>query len=663
MTTVTLSMVIRLVSFNACDNTYPAMAVTRKRHGMHRISLLIVLAWLLGGWQAPNSTLPTNQLPGELVLKLDAAHTLSTTAIPAGPHAQAIGQLLHGAGASAALSLGQTSQTYRVRVRDTVDLKHLTQQLSATPGIVFAEPNNAHRALRLPGDPAVRQQWALRNIQAFEAWDITTGGDITIAFLDTGVSDSHPDLKGRVLDGYDFYNNDPDANDDEGHGTYTAGVAAAEGDNGEGIAGVCWSCKVLPVKVLGSRGQGDDATIAAGIRWAADQGARIISMSLGGDEDTQVLRDAVTYASQRGALLIAASGNGQSEGNAPNYPAAYPEVLAVSATDGSDVVTGFSTYGDFVDISAPGVGVWSTVWDSERGNTYAAGNGTSAAAPYVAGAAALVLTLRPDLNAAQIADILTRSSDDRGAPGKDPQNGNGRLNLFHAVQLAIDPTLNFTPPAPETPVQAPPPAPNSAPAFARVGPPSDGARYFAETGHTLGGAFRTYWERHGGLSIFGFPISEPFLERGEDGRDYTVQYFERHRFEYHPENRPPYDILLSRLGSITLADSGRDWNAFPKGAPQEGCRYFSETGHTTCGAFLRYWQTHGLELDGRRGFTASESIALFGAPISPPQTETLSNGRTVTVQWFERARFEDHGSEGVLLGLLSADLAARRGWR
>ncbi len=609
---------------------------------------------------SPNSVQATNNsaiAPGELVLKLQPEIQISASAHVTGPHAERIDALLAQGGATAAHALA--TNIYRIRLREQVDPVALAKALHEVPGVIFAEPNALRTISRTPDDPVVGQQWALRNIQAFAAWDITTGSTITIAILDTGVSASHPDLKDRVLPGYDFYNNRADASDDEGHGTYSAGVAAAKGDNGIGIAGVCWSCQILPVKVLGSRGQGDDATIAEGIRWAADQGARIISMSLAGTGDTQVLRDAVAYAHSRGAVMIAASGNGQARGNRPSYPAAYPQVLAVSATDGADAVTGFSTTGDFVDLSAPGVGVWSTVW-STQGDSYGASNGTSAACPYVAGAAALVLSIRPDLSADQVMSVLTRSADDRGSPGKDPQNGYGRLNLLRAVQLASDPNLSFDAPA-SPPAPAPPPSQS---AFTPVGPETAtaGVRFFAETGHTMRGEFRIFWERHGGLAIFGFPISETFTERGEDGRDYSVQYFQRHRFELHPENKPPYNVLLSRLGTTTLAETGRDWQSFAKTGQRSGCRFFPETGQSICGAFLRYWQANGLEFDGKRGKSASESLALFGLPISPPQSETLSDGRTYVVQWFERARFEDHGSDGILLGLLSSDLAKRRGY-
>jgi subtilisin family serine protease len=685
--------------------------------------LLLLLIWPAAAGAAP--ILPRGALAGELVLKLRAGTALSADGRALGPHADLLNTLLRDAGAGLARELGAHSATYRVRVGAGTDIGKLVAALARHPDVVYAEPNHLRRAMRTPSDPVISQQWALRNIHAYEAWDITTGNNVTIALLDTGVSPSHPDLAGKLLQGYDFYNNDGDPSDDEGHGTYTAGVAAAESDNGVGIAGVCWGCNILPVKVLGSRGQGDDATIAQGIRWAVDQGVRIISMSLGGPEDTQVMRDAVQYAHDRNVLIIAASGNGQADGNQPNYPAAYPSVLAVSATNSNDGVTGFSTTGSFVDIAAPGVGLWSTIWNPRDGDTYGVENGTSASCPHVAGAAALALTLRPDLSADQLTELLEAAADDQGAPGKDPEYGYGRLNLLRTVQLAADPnilnrsviqgvvtgaqgsqvvvalsngqqtqpdgngafrfenlpagayTVTVSGPggvttAQQTWVSGTPLSvatlnfsfgPDSSQYFAAVPPPSDGASYFAETGHTLNGTFKAYWQRHGGLAIFGYPTSEPFVERGEDGRDYTVQYFERHRFELHPENAAPYNVLLSRLGDTILQQGGRNWYDFAKGGPTPGCVYFDATGHSLCEPFLSYWRTHGLEIDGRRGKTYAESLALFGQPLSEQQVETLADGQPHIVQWFERARFESHGDSGVLLGLLSNELTAARGWR
>jgi thermitase len=693
------------------------------------LSFALLLTFLPAQLDAASLT-PANAVPGELIVKFKPSISLNQHGQAFGAQVASLNASLRSIGAETATSLGDASQTYQITVRHDRNIHALAQQLAAHPAVEYAEPNYIRTLMRTTNDPIASQQWALRQIQAFEAWDITTGGEIVIALLDTGVSSSHPDLKGKVLPGYDFANRDSDASDDEGHGTYTAGVAAAHANNGEGIAGVCWNCKILPVKVLNRRGQGADANIAAGIRWAVDQGARIISMSLGGPEDSQVLRDAVTYARERNALLIAASGNGQADGNRPNYPAAYPGVLAVSATTPSDQVTGFSTTGDFVDIAAPGVGVWSTIWTPSQGDTYGPSNGTSAACPYVAGAAALILTLRPDLSADQIADILLASTDDILTPGKDDQSGYGRLNLLRAVQMAADPNVLSSSriqgrvigagagvtvalntgqqtqtdasgfysfgslPAGLYIVSISGQGISAAPQevwvsgtalsvatvdfhignaivgggaanqyFQPVPPPTDGARYFPETGHTLRGAFLSYWQANGGLPIFGYPISEAFVERGEDGNEYVVQYFERHRLEQHPENAPPYNILLSRVGINMLEMNGRDWFTFPKGQPQSGCQYFEATGHSLCEPFLSYWRSHGLEFDGRAGKSEAESLALFGQPLSEPQIEISSNGMPYVTQWFERARFEDHGPDGVLLGLLGNEFAALRGLR
>lgn len=684
--------------------------------------VLLALIWPAGAAASPAQA--QRALAGELVVKLRPGATLTQAALALGAHSDVLNMLLRDSRAVSAHELGAGSHTYRLRVSPRTDIGRLAATLARQPGVVYAEPNHTRILMRTPSDPVISQQWALRQVHAYEAWDITTGGEVMIAMLDTGVSPSHPDLADKLLQGYDFYNNDNDPSDDEGHGTYTAGVAAASSDNGVGIAGICWGCRILPVKVLGSRGQGDDATIAQGIRFAVDSGARIISMSLGGPDDTQVMRDAVQYARDRNVLIIAASGNGQAEGNLPNYPAAYPSVLAVSATTSNDGVTGFSTTGSFVDIAAPGVGLWSTIWDPRDGDTYGVANGTSASCPHVAGAAGLALSLRPDLSADQLAELLQAGADDQGAPGKDPEYGYGRLNVLRVAQLAADPGIlsrsviqgvvsgaqgqqvtvalstgqqtqpdaagayrfEFLPAGAYTVTVSGPGGvttaqqawvsgtplsvatlnfsfgPDASQYFAPVLPPADGATYFAETGHTLRGVFKAYWQRHGGLPIFGYATSEEFVERGEDGREYTVQYFERHRFELHPENAAPYNVLLSRLGDTILQQGGRSWYDFPKSAGAPGCVYFDATGHTLCEPFLSYWRANGLEIDGRRGKTYAESLALFGQPISDQQVETLADGRQYFVQWFERARFEDHGGR-VLLGLLSNDLAAARGWR
>ncbi len=180
-------------------------------------------------------------------------------------------------------------------------------------------------------------------------------------------------------------------------------------------------------------------------------------------------------------------------------------------------------------------------------------------------------------------------------------------------------------------------------------------RCFSETGFCISGRIRSFWEQNGGLPVFGFPTG-PEQDMAIEGRMVRAQQFERNRLELHPGNRPPYDVLLGRLGAERLSQMGRDWRSFPQSQPQPGCRFFPETGHNVCGDILAAWRANGLELDGRRGTTEAESLALFGLPLSDLVSETLSDGKTYQVQWFERARFELHPElappHRVLLGLL-----------
>jgi hypothetical protein len=183
-------------------------------------------------------------------------------------------------------------------------------------------------------------------------------------------------------------------------------------------------------------------------------------------------------------------------------------------------------------------------------------------------------------------------------------------------------------------------------------------RCFPETGQCTGDRIRQFWEQNGGLPVFGFPTTSQHEEQIE-GRPFQVQWFERNRLELHPENARPYDVLLGRLGVDRLAQLGRDWFTFPKGGEQPGCRHFAATGHTVCGAFLSYFQTHGLDL-GQPKVTEAESLALFGLPISEVALETNASGAAVQTQWFERARFELHPENqppfDVLLGLLGNEI-------
>lgn len=184
-------------------------------------------------------------------------------------------------------------------------------------------------------------------------------------------------------------------------------------------------------------------------------------------------------------------------------------------------------------------------------------------------------------------------------------------------------------------------------------------RCFTETGFCIEGRIREYWEKNGGLPVFGFPIG-PQESVTIDGKSITAQKFERNRLELHPENAKPYDVLLGRLGADRLVQQGRDWYAFAKDIQTSNCQFFAETNHSVCGSILKMWQSHGLSLDKNNAISYAESLGLFGLPVSGLVNETLSDGKTYQVQWFERARFEIHPENtapyDVLLGLLGNEI-------
>jgi thermitase len=279
-----------------------------------------------------------------------------------------------------------------------------TDVLRADPAVRYVEPDHVAHMTTTPNDPSYPSQWGIAKTRVNTAWDGTHGSSsVTVAVLDTGVT-ALPDFAGRLLTGWNYVNNTTDTTDDNGHGTMTAGVIAAAGNNGIGIAGICWSCKILPVKVLDANGSGDYSKIALGIRYAADRGADIINMSLGGPADGQVLRDAVAYAVSRGSMVIAAAGNDGSF--AEHYPAAIPAVLAVGGSTAGDARYPWSNYGSsWVDIAAPGCNLAQS-----KAGVVGQFCGTSSATPFTAGVAALLASTTPAPSAAAIRSALTWSA-------------------------------------------------------------------------------------------------------------------------------------------------------------------------------------------------------------------------------------------------------------
>ena len=304
--------------------------------------------------------------------------------------------------------------------------------LSRNPNFEFAEPDYIANIILTPNDPYyAAYQWHLPKVGAPTAWDTTTGSaNVTVAVVDSGVQATHPDLAGRVLAGYDFANNDADPSDDNGHGTAVAGVAAARGNDGIGTAGAAWNVAILPVKTMNSSGSGSYSAIANGITYSADRGAKIINLSLGGTSSSSTLANAVAYAWNKGSLLVAAAGNNGTSTTV--YPAAYPNVVAVSATTSADTLASFSSFGSFVDLSAPGQDI-TTSWINGGFITI---SGTSFSSPLTAGVAALALSRNPALSNAQLSSLLTANTDDLGAAGYDTFFGAGRLNAAKVVAAA-----------------------------------------------------------------------------------------------------------------------------------------------------------------------------------------------------------------------------------
>jgi subtilisin family serine protease len=361
--------------------------------------------------------------------------------------------------------------------------------------VVYAGLDRRVSALEAPNDPRWSEQWAPLKVGAAQAWDVTHCQGVIVALLDSGAYLEHPDLhntlwtnmgeipgngvdddgNGKVDDihGWHFFHQwngsidvpyeNPIVEDDYGHGTHVTGIAAAETNNAVGVASLSWGARAMVVKVLDEQGNGWYSDVAAGIVYAVDNGAQVINLSLGGHTPDPILQAAVDYAYLRGALLVAAAGN---DGGDVLYPAACDHVVAVAATDPDDARPSFSNYGPQVDIAAPGENILST-WREPY--LYYYKRGTSMAAAYVSGAAALLWSYRSDWTNAEIEQRLETQADDVNAaqyPGQDPFLGWGRLNLERAL-AGLQPGPTRTPTATATPTASatwtPSPTPTATP--------------------------------------------------------------------------------------------------------------------------------------------------------------------------------------------------------
>ncbi|WP_203590449.1 S8 family serine peptidase [Streptomyces sp. SID13031] len=316
----------------------------------------------------------------------------------------------------------------------------LLKKVKADPAVELASLNYRRQVSSVPNDefyPVVGntgQAAYLNTVRVPQAWDVSksTGSQI-VAVLDTGVDAGHPDLVGRLVTGYNAVSSTrPNPIDDNGHGTMTLGIIAATANNSIGVAGVGWNAKAMPVKVAGANGVANDLDIVEGLEWAVAHGAKVINMPFGNPGDNPVVHDAIKRAVAKGVVVVAAAGNDGS--SVLQYPAAYPEVIAVGATNAGGVLTDFSSYGEWVDIAAPGWDVLSTgVRNMRQGVPYWFCTGTSCSASIVAGVVALVKNKWPTLTPAQVETRLKTLARDAGPRGTDPYYGAGILDAYAAL--------------------------------------------------------------------------------------------------------------------------------------------------------------------------------------------------------------------------------------
>lgn len=401
-----------------------------ERHGTARLGLSLVAAALLATYAAPGEAAPQATPPA--------------TVAKAQPYVGwAKGRLL--VAPRAGLPPGQLDKALRkVNGRSAAHIKPLNVHVVELP--VGADEVSAMRELRKNGsfkyveldmavapaatvtDPAYGSSWALPKIQAPTAWDSTNGNGVTIAILDTGLDAVHPDLVANVVPGWNVYDDNSNTADVNGHGTWVAGVAAMVANNAKGSAGVAWGAEIMPIRIADANAYAYWSTVAQGIYWAADNGAKVVNISYNGVSGSSTVQSAAQYLRGKGGVVIVAAGN---SGGLENI-AANDSLLTVAATDQNDVRASFSSYGAYVDLSAPGVSLYTTT----VGGGFANASGTSFSSPVVAATAALMLSANAKLAPADVDRILKATARDLGTAGYDQYYGSGRVNAASAVQSA-----------------------------------------------------------------------------------------------------------------------------------------------------------------------------------------------------------------------------------
>ena len=410
---------------------------------------LKLAATALAAWMAMAPALahrPERFAEGELLIGLRAG---------VGPTGRF--KLLRDHGATHLEDIGRNGRVLRIRV-PVLAMDAMVRRLEGRKEIRFVEKNYEFEPALLPNDPQYASQWHLPQIQAPQAWDITQGSAAgVIAIVDSGVDPTHPELAGKLVPGYNFFDNNTNTADVTGHGTEVAGAAGAATNNSTGVAGVAGAAPIMPVRVTSATGSATAARIASGIIWAADHGARVINLSFNGMAGNATITSAAQYAHDHGALVVAAAGNC----SCVDPTADNPYILSISATDEADGLAYFSSTGPLVDLAAPG----NNIVTIGRFGAYTVDSGTSLASPVVAGVASLMFSANPSLTPALATQVLESTAVDLGAGGYDEGFGHGRVNALAAVSAAA----------------AVLPPPDTTPPIAGVSQPTDGTTVAALT--------------------------------------------------------------------------------------------------------------------------------------------------------------------------------------
>jgi Tol biopolymer transport system component/subtilisin family serine protease/flagellar hook assembly protein FlgD len=449
---------------------------------INKILLFFIVFVIVVGLGITKLSAENTYVPGQIIVKVKSGvfpqngiSAFSTSSLKnllpelSGHEIRQVNQVFQGNSVSAQSVNSSTSGVFQISFSGDINEEALAHALGSNPNVSYAQLNHFIKLHSVPNDHYYGKQgawgqtyddmWAFKKIKADEAWDFSKGDGVVVAVIDTGVDYSHPELRGRVIKGYDFSDYDDEPLDEDGHGTHVAGIIAAAGNNNIGIAGISSQSRILAIKIFP---HGTEVEAAQAIRYAADHASEVdvINMSWGIYESgySPLLNDAIEYAARKGIVLVASAGNEGSD-VANITPANHPDVIAVSASDENDNWCSFSNKGEEIDVAAPGGGsgsfgeVFNVLSLKSEGldsgfepyvveGRYLRAAGTSMSAPFVSGLAALIRSKNHELTKYDVEEIIKNNADDFGAAGKDSEFGFGRINAYRALAATPDPSGN-----------------------------------------------------------------------------------------------------------------------------------------------------------------------------------------------------------------------------